>query len=140
MIDQIIAKIKKDIVDVKTVDKIAAMSVLKNNPPSKMLPAIYVFPISKTAHKNELIGGISQKQDIIFGAAIAMSNKNDLAGGEKLNDIENLEDQINLSILGFSANSEISPIEYLRGQLVKIDNGVVWWLIEYRTSKLLRKV
>jgi hypothetical protein len=96
-------------------------------------PSVFVMPITETASPNERINGISQNVKEEVAVVIAIRAPNDRSGFKANDELLEIRETLRLKILGWEP-FERGAVEFVRGDLVDIENGYVWWRDVYQTN------
>lgn len=120
------------------VDQALALSSIQSSPP-RQTPAAYVVPTSSQGGPNTT-GTLETRQQktIRFGVVIIQRVHDDAAGTKRAEEIETLIGQTEALLVGFSLGETFTPITFIRGSLVHMGEGEVWWLHEFSTDTILR--
>lgn len=134
----VIEKLKTDCPLLKQVggsaDFAAAQAALKNK-----MPAAYVVALAEQASSNTSATTlVSQKVTQQFGVVIAISNLRDASGEKAIADLYLVRQQIIQTLMGWIPAGAIAGIEYGGGQLLDMDDQVVWWQDNFNLDIYLR--
>jgi len=107
-------------------------------------PTAYVILLGEVAGENEMQTITHQHLVSTVGVVLAIGNTRNprgvLGAGDKSN-LYTVRKAIRDSLLNFdmdTQNEVYDPPEYLRGRLVQVQDGVLWWQEEYRTGYYIR--
>mgnify|MGYP001559781156 CR=1 FL=1 len=100
-------------------------------------PAAFVLPLSDRPAANELTTQVSQRDVIRFGVAIAVTNLRDPRGQKAATDLRTLRIAVMTALLGWQPASGYDPCEYGGGQLLQLNDQVLWWQDEFVTALYL---
>jgi len=136
MIPAIVTRLEGEVAGLKHVAGVLAYAQLKTQAPT---PAAYVLPLAEDARPSGT-GTMLVRQLVIrrFGVLLAVSAKNDRHGSKAEDALDTLRGAVHAALLGWAPNTEHEPVSYLRGRLVDIVGGAVWWQDEYATDTWLR--
>ena len=96
-------------------------------------PSCYVVMTRETASDIDLVGGYEQAITVGFGVVIAVANRFDATGGAAIDVLDALRKQIKAALNRWvpdPTNGE--AVRFDAGALVRFDDGLLWWLDEYR--------
>lgn len=96
-------------------------------------PSCYVVMTRETASDIDLVGGFEQAITVGFGVVIAVANRFDATGGAAIDVLDALRKQIKAALNRWvpdPTNGE--AVRFDAGALVRFDDGLLWWLDEYR--------
>jgi hypothetical protein len=106
----------------------------------KALNAAYVLPSTDKSARNALAsGGVEQHSILRFSVVICVHNIKTLAGESSMGDLIVVRPAIDAALLGWEPLAGYDAIEHDNGRLMKIGNGVMWWMDEYLTGYFRRK-
>lgn len=117
----------------------ASLESAMTSGPRKM-PSIWCIPLSDQAAPNQIVGGVCQLVTASVGIVIAVHNVRDATGDASRHDLEMLRDDISGALLNWIPPDAEAQVTYVRGRLIRIEDGVIWWQDEYQTTYQLRKV
>lgn len=96
-------------------------------------PACFVLPTRESAVDIDQVGAFEQALTIGFGIAIAVSSRRDPVGAAALDYLDDLRKQIKAALNAWVPQPENGePVRFESGSLVRFEDGVIWWLDEYR--------
>lgn len=96
-------------------------------------PSVYVHPVSENPQTSQLITGVHQDVEERFAVLIAAQNIQ--AASEPL---EDARDEIKTALVGFQPSADHDYIEFVSGEVVDVDKGVIWWRDIYKTTTVIR--
>lgn len=138
MIAEIIARLQAQVTSLKVVSGVADFSTAALNKPMAT-PAAFVLLASESAEDNQLLGAFDQRISVVFTVILALSNRRDPTGAAAMDDLEALRTAIKSALLAWCptpANGE--PVRFGSGQLLRFDDGLLWWADEFRVTTYLR--
>ena len=95
-------------------------------------PSCYVVMTRETASDIDLVGGFEQAITVGFGVVIAVANRFDATGGAAIDVLDALRKQIKAALHRWvpdPTNGE--AVRFDSGALVRFDDGLLWWHVEY---------
>lgn len=98
------------------------------------LPECYVIPLAEAGEANTLITGHRQRIIASVGVRVGVSNLRDPNGAQAAIDLEVLRAEVLLALLGWSPPGDCTPIDFVRGRLLSLDDQVLWWQDEFVTQ------
>ncbi|MCK5295971.1 MAG: hypothetical protein KAJ75_03690 [Alphaproteobacteria bacterium] len=107
---------------------------IQSQPPA---PAAFVIPASENAGENRRTNGVSQKVATLFSVVLILKTTNDKSGLSAESSLEEIRGKIREQLLGWQPTNEHTDIEFVRGELVDIQAGRVFWRDEFKTEYLL---
>lgn len=135
----IIDQLKTEVTTLKRVSGAAGMAEAVED--LKQTPAAFVVPASERPSGNNTgTMVVSQNNIVRFGVVIATQNLRDPRGEKAQADLVALRGAIMTALHGWQPNADFDPIEYGGGNLLKLDNQVLWWQDNFVTSHLLRSL
>ena len=103
------------------------------------LPAAFVLPARETAGENAFMGQLVQQEIAAeFAVLIAHRNLADDEGAAAVDTLERTRLALRNALLGWPPFDGAGGCEYVGGELVQFDNGVLWWQDRYTTSYVIR--
>ena len=102
-------------------------------------PSAFVLPARDSATDIELLGGFEQDIDNHFTVVLAISNKRDSRGSAALKSLEPIRRAVKTAMNGWvldSANGE--QVRFVSGNILRFDDGLLWWADEYRVKSYER--
>lgn len=96
-------------------------------------PSCFVVMTRETASDIDLVGGFEQAISVSFGVVIAVTNRFDATGGAAIDVLDSLRKQIKAALnrwMPDPTNGEV--VRFDSGALVRFEDGLLWWLDEYR--------
>lgn len=103
------------------------------------MPAAFVLPARESATASPWANQIvEQEVTAEFAVALAVRNLSDSEGRAAVDALEPVRVQVRDALLGWAPDAESGPCEYVDGDLVSFDAGVLWWQDRYRTSYVIR--
>lgn len=116
----------------------AEFAALRERPPARM-PTAYVISLLDRAEPNDLAAGaVRQKLDEQIAIVLAISSTGKPLGDTDL--VQQLRNQVRGALLGFDPGNGYSALEYRRGGLIDLIDGIVWWQLDFSTEFHIRKV
>ncbi len=97
--------------------------------PPNATPAAYVFVKTEAALQNERMSGGSVLQALERDIAVVsiISNVSDITGAAAGDELETIKATERAALLGYvEIGSEVTPLEYVSGAVVKMASGNVW--------------
>lgn len=120
------------------VDQALALASIQANPP-RQVPAAYVVPTSSMAGPNTTgTQEVRQRKTVRFGVVVVQRVHDDAAGSKRAEEIETLTEHLEAILVGWTPGEAFTPITFVRGSLVHMTEGEVWWLHEFSTDTTLR--
>jgi hypothetical protein len=86
---------------------------------------------------------ITQRVTVTFGVVLAVENANKsfgIAVNTSQAQLASLRNKVREAMLGWQPEPEYDPSTYLSGQLVQVQNRVIWWQDKFQTTFHLRKI
>ena len=108
-------------------------AALQANPPANRQPAGYVVPLAAAAEANPFVNAVRQRITQEFGIALALGNLRDARGGRAARELETVIADVRDALVGWNPGADHDPTEFLRGDLLEVRDGVVWWLERFRS-------
>lgn len=102
-------------------------------------PAVFVVPESDRGGKNTRMNGVSQKFNETFSVVLCISAPNDKTGIKSEEALIEARQKIIDALLGWVPGSEYEEIVFVRGDLVSVRDGRVWWQDSFSTETTLTK-
>ena len=113
-----------------------AKSVLKNK-----VPAGFVIPLADQASPNTSATIVVQQRVVQqFGVILAVSNLRDATGEKAINDLFLVRQQIFQKLIGWYPPSATNSMEFGGGNLMDMDDQVVWWQDNFSIDIYLRSI
>lgn len=105
----------------------------------KRVPAAFVLPLREVATSNELLGGsVLQAVREQFAVVVAVSNLRDARGDAAKAQLATIKPLVMGALLGWVPVADYEPIEYVSGQLLRLDKTTLWWQWVFVTGYSLR--
>ena len=106
----------------------------------KLLNAAYVLPSTDKSGPNALAcGGVEQHSVLRFSVAICALNIKSPNGESSMGELKAVRTAIDNALLGWEPLAGYDVIVHDSGRLIKIGNGVLWWMDDYITGFYRRK-
>lgn len=136
----IIARLDSQVDALKLVAGAADFASAMQEPP-RILPATYVLELGNRAAANSLATiAVSQENTVRFGVIFAVQNLRDPRGEKAHTDLRTVRSSVMTALLGWAPDPDYDVVEYGGGQLLALENLVLWWQDEYLTRILERSV
>lgn len=98
-------------------------------------PAAFVLLTSEDADPSRYATGAhAQRTRSRFGVLQAVRELSDAKGGAGMTTLQTVRTAVIGALIGWQPESVDEPIDFVRGQLVDLQDGVLWWLDEFGTS------
>lgn len=105
------------------------------------LPAAFVLPARESAAESEFMAQIVQQLVTSeFAVPIAVRNLADDEGAAAVESLEPVHTAVRDALLGWQPATDYHGCEYVNGELVAFDNGVLWWQDSYRSGYTIRSM
>jgi hypothetical protein len=104
-------------------------------------PSSYVILVAENAGVNYTLPVVEQKVTAVFGVVLAIDNSRNQAkilGGGAPDNLQSVRTLVRNSLLAYVPDPAYSPVEYVRGRLVRVENNVLWWQDDFRTDYYIR--
>jgi len=102
---------------------------------------VYVMPIAEDAGANATgTVFVSQLVRVSFSTVISLRDVGDVQGVKQLDQLDAVRSALRNQLLGWTALGADGPIEFMRGGLIKFENGQLWWNDQWRAASLIRSV
>ncbi|WP_306603929.1 hypothetical protein [Azonexus sp.] len=101
-------------------------------------PALYLLPMDEQAGKMNVASDTIVRVAAGFAVVFAVKNCSDGDGGAAIDDLEPFRDAVKIALHGWSPDTYLDPVEFSSGRLMSFDDGVVFWMDEYRTAYYMR--
>lgn len=135
----IIARLKAQVTALKIVAGAADFAAAA--PEVKQTPSAFVLELANRPTGNALATiAVSQENTVRFGVVIAVQNLRDPRGEKAHTDLRTLRESVMTALLGWQPDPDYDVVEYAGGQLLQLDNLVLWWQDDYLTRILERSV
>lgn len=134
MMTETIARLVASAPTLKLVEGAAEYAALKANPPDSRRPAAFVVPLSEVAGPNVLVNAVRQRVAAQLGVVFAVGSLRDPRGEQARLDLEAVRAEARTALLGWAPTASHDPFEFLRGDLVDLRDGVVWWQDRYSSA------
>jgi hypothetical protein len=103
------------------------------------LPAAFVLPAREQAGESAFMDQlVEQLVNAEFAVVLAVRNLADDEGAAAVEALEPVRTAVRDALLGWQPAPDAHGCEYVAGELVAFDNGVLWWQDTYRTGYLIR--
>lgn len=133
----IITRLKTEVTELKRVAGSADLAQAADD--LKQIPAAFVIAASEKAGSSTtgtLV--VSQYNTVRFTVAIAAQNLRDTRGEQAQTVILPLRQAIMTALHGWQPDAEFDPIEFSGGNLIGLNNQVLWWQDSFTTAHLIR--
>jgi len=102
-------------------------------------PAAFVTLLGEDAQPNRYgTGAHAQTVARRFGVLLAVRDVSDADGGKAVETLDSVRAAVMSKLVGQQPEGFEDTIEFRRGSLVDVSNGVSWWLDEFGTSRELQ--
>lgn len=103
------------------------------------LPAAYVHPLSDRADRNRYVTGlVGQNVVQLTGVLLVVAAQGARRTGPIADAVDALKDTVRATLIGWTPDPELSPVELADGDIVHVGGGVAVWLERYRSDFELR--
>lgn len=119
----------------KVVAGALTFSGLPKQPPAT--PAAFVVPLQEIGGANTRANGVAQKVIERFAVILALKAANDMSGATAEGQLQAVRNAVRDRILGWAPSAGHDDIIFQRGDLVAMENGLVWWQDTYQTASHL---
>lgn len=98
-------------------------------------PSAYVIPARESASDIELLGGFEQDIENHFTIILAISNRRDATGAAALGSLETIRRAVKTAMNGWCPDASIGEqVRFVSGNILRFDDGLLWWADEYRVK------
>lgn len=140
MIEALTLLLRAEVPTLKRVGTVGGLAQAQSGLDRNALPAGYLHLVGDRAAANALVNAVSQTVTRTIGLALCVPALGQARTEDLADDLEPLLAATRGALLGFYTADLLSPLELVGGRLVLVAKGLAWWVDEYRTSFLLRKV
>lgn len=106
-----------------------------------VFPAAFVLPATESAERNPFMDqAVEQTVSMQFGVAFAVRDLKTSDGSAAHDALEPVRSPVRDALLGWKPPDAEAGIEFVGGQLIEFENGVMWWVDTYRTEYMIRSV
>ena len=113
-----------------------AASLASIKPGQVVTPALYIIPLREPADPPAFETTTIQRISSTFGIVYAIGSKRDSTGEAALDDLEPYRDSIRAALHGWEPPAPgYRRARYTGGQLLSMDDDVVYWLDEYAVDR-----
>lgn len=103
------------------------------------LPAAFVLPAKETAEESPFMDQtVQQLVAVEFVVLVAARNLTDDEGAAAIESLETVRKAIRSALLNWAPDTISHGCEFLSGEILAFENGVLWWQDTYRTAYLIR--
>ena len=98
-------------------------------------PAAFVMPMGETPSPDLTIDAPPQQTvTVTFAIILVLASRRDSSGEKALADLQAWRDQIKDSLYGWEMSPSMhDPMLFHGGQLLRFDDGLLWWSDEFST-------
>jgi len=133
----VIARLQDQVSALKLVAGAAEFAAAR--PEARILPAAFVIEASNRPRDNGYASmAVSQENAVTFGVTLAAQNLRDPRGEHSGAEMTALRASVMTALLGWQADADYDLITYAGGQLLQLDNLVLWWQDNYVTRIIER--
>ncbi len=137
MIREIADRLRVEVTALESVATTAELTAAVAGRLRHRLPAAFVHPVRDRADPNTVVGATSQRLVRIVGVLLLLPSTAADRGAGLPDAVEDLSARVRTALVGWQPPDH-EPLELDGGELVRIADGVAWWLETYRTSILVR--
>lgn len=101
-------------------------------------PSAFVIPVTESARPNSLTTGVAQMVSVTIAVLIVVKAVNDPAGRRNVDAFDGPRQAVRGALLGWPPSEAHTPLEYARGRMDLIGDGLAWWRDEFTTTSLIR--
>ena len=150
MMEAIQQRLRAQVPALRLVAGAGEYAALQQLPPSEKMPAAYVLPMDDTGRPNGLASALVRQQvERRITIVLMTRNLRDSRGENAAEQLEPLLAAIRANLVGWTPVLAAQPaqgaqminpeaMEFRRGRLIGIDEGVLSWSEEYACSAVLR--
>jgi hypothetical protein len=107
----------------------------------KQVPAAYVLPVSeRPGRSNTGTMSVTQQNTVQFAIVIAVQNLRDPRGESAQADLLPIRNEIMTALHGWQPDSDMDPVEFNGGRLLRITGQALWWQDEFTTRHFIRSL
>jgi hypothetical protein len=118
--------------------ELASLGMEGKPPPQGAMPAAYVVPLEDVGQPSTAVSIVRQRLLYSVGVVIMVANLRDPRGEAAIVDVSAVVAQVRAALVGWSPAPSFDPVEFRRGRLVDLIEGVVVWQDEYEAATHLR--
>lgn len=139
-LEPIVARLQTTTAVFRRVGGAADLAAIESGPP--LAPACYVMPLAEEALEDiPLLGGFAQALGVVFGVVVLCANRRDARGEAVCADLRPLRQALRAALLGWSPEPDVGePVHFAGGRLLRFDDGLLWWIDEFRVKTYWRSV
>lgn len=139
MLPEIVARLKDRCPGLMLVEGLAALAMLKGNPPDHLLPAAYVVPLDEVGGDNPVTGAVLQLVAMRWGVVLIVPAQVDDTGATSAaGTLADLRRQVRTALLGWAAPEAESGFTFDSGELVAMPAGSIRWMDVFSTTTTYR--
>ncbi len=95
-------------------------------------PSCFILSTSERAEDNATFGRFEQRVTLGFSVILAAANRRDATGAAAMGDLAPLRRQVKAALIGWAPDPALGePVHFSGGQLLRFDDGLLWWADEY---------
>lgn len=139
MLSEIVTRLRAECPDLRLVEGLAALALLKGNPPDHHLPAGYVVPLDEVAGDNPLTGTVLQLVAMRWGVVLIVPARVvDTGATQAAGTLTDLRRAVRAALLGWAPAGAESGISFDSGELVAMPAGSIRWMDVFTTTTTYR--
>lgn len=132
--DLVIARLKAQVPALKRVGMAIDLAAAKADI-SVAFPRAYVMTLGENGGTSRyLSGAVAQKRSVRIGVVLMVKNVRDNVGAATTSDMDALRQVTDAALFGWGADDAHSPLIFMRGSLLGLAEGELWWQDEYTTE------
>ncbi|MGD9767968.1 MAG: hypothetical protein AB7U62_10005 [Pseudolabrys sp.] len=137
---EIATRTKAQVPALVSVDQVAELAALvQSGALPQQFPASYVIPLGFDARAGEVASGMfTQMLEEVVGVVLIAQAIGDPKGLRALATIDTLITAVIAALVGWSPTGAIGAVRAVRGRLMSMDNGVVFYQLDFAIPQQLR--
>ena len=138
MIASIVQQLSSGVSALRTVKSTADMALVLGGRLRHALPAAFVHPVRDTAGEPQSFPAHTQIIRRQVGVLLLVAAQGADRGAGSHDVLEPLFDAVRTTLAGWTPSGADEPLRLVSGEMVRVADGVAWWLELFETAELLR--
>jgi len=138
VIASIVQRLSSGVSALRTVKSTADMALVLGGRLRHALPAAFVHPVRDAAGEPQTFPAHTQIVRRQVGVLLLVAAQGADRGAGNHDVLEPIFDAVRSTLAGWTPSDVDDPLRFVAGEMVRIADGVAWWLELFETAEMLR--